>query len=48
MNTYVEIGTPMLIRFLHPETALAFVVYALAFAGVVFTIMGALVIWRNL
>ena len=47
--TYIEAGQPTyLAHFTDPQTAFAFVIYALAFAIVTFTVIYAIESWRSL
>ncbi len=47
--TYIEAGqVTYLAHFTHPQTALAFVIYAVAFGIVIFTVIYAIESWRSL
>ena len=46
--TYIEAGTTYLVHFTHPQTAFAFVIYALAFAIVTSVVVYAVESWKEL
>ena len=46
--TYIEAGATYLVHFTHPQTALAFVIYAVAFAIVTFVVIYAVEEWKEL